>query len=162
MKYIFKNLLKVLYYTLIGLNIGNLWLITDKYTELDLTREQKNVYFSYIFTQIFMLLFLAQNNERVCSNILTLFNIIYGPIILFKYNLVISSSNNKFFTAMNGLYLFWWFICTIGFCAYFTVKYIVSEYCCVSKNSNEPRTTNMENFNDIQYQPQAQSPKSIV
>ena len=77
MKYIFKNLLKVLYYTLIGLNIGNLWLITDKYTELDLTREQKNVYFSYIFTQIFMLLFLAQNNERVCSNILTLFNIIY-------------------------------------------------------------------------------------
>ena len=79
----FTQIARCIFYILIGLNIGNLWLITDNYKILDLTHEQKDVYFGFIFTQIFTLFFLAQKDRFIIGNIFVFFNIIFGLIVLF-------------------------------------------------------------------------------
>jgi hypothetical protein len=152
-------LLKVLYgvfYILIGLNIGNLWLITDDYINLDLTRDKKNVYFGFIFTQIFMLLFLAQRN-KILVNIFVLFNIIFTPIVMFKYEILVSTSENKFFNTMNGFYVVIWFILVCGMGIYWIFKCMVGEYCNCLRKTNRIINNTSPIFDNLSFQYQTNS-----
>jgi hypothetical protein len=156
MRFVFK-IFNIIFYPLIIFNIFNLWFVTDKYQELNLTRKQKDVYFGFIICQLVMLNFLTRKKNIFFTNILMFFNIIFGLISALYLNILLVSTTYLFFEIMNGVYIIWWFICSIGFLIYIAYYFMENgyEFLFCKKRKNILVISNIklepQNFTSIQH-----------
>lgn len=135
------HIFNIIFYPLIVYNIINLWFVTDRYQELELTHRQRDLYFGFIVCQIIMLVFLTRNKNIILKNIFLLFNIIFGLICTLYYDIILVSTNNYYFEIMNGVYAIWWIICVIGYLVYLVHCFVMNGHSVMTCRNNKKKVT---------------------